>query len=338
LNSAPRNLVQGNLIGTDYRGTETLGNFGSGVEVTESAANVIGGASVVAGFNNISGNHADGIRISGTDASGTVVEGNYIGTDATGKFRLPNGGDGVVLSAGAHDNVIGIPSLGNTIAFNGRSGVEVLDSGTINNGIRGNSIYLNHALGIDLNGDGVTPNDSGDPDEGPNHLQNFPVITAATAGAHTQVNGYLKTQPGIYTIDFYANLPTDSQGRYYLGTAFLLVGDSGVASFAVEVYSLTYHGELITAAATDVVHNNTSEFSAVVPATVRILSSASHASMTSAAVLGPVPVAPVGLSFQVLDRALDNISATGPLEKLWADLVPHPAGRRVHQPRTPSGS
>jgi len=54
-----------------------------------------------------------------------------------------------------------------------------------------NSIHSNAALGIDLaaNGThGVTPNDAGDADSGPNALQNFPVITALVAGGNATIN------------------------------------------------------------------------------------------------------------------------------------------------------
>ena len=43
-----------------------------------------------------------------------------------------------------------------------------------------NSIYSNGELGIDLEGNGPTPNDNKDRDEGPNTLQNNPRLTSAT--------------------------------------------------------------------------------------------------------------------------------------------------------------
>ncbi len=56
--------------------------------------------------NLVSGNTGDGVRIDGINVSLNKVEGNFIGTDLSGKISLPNGGAGVQV-AGAHSNLIG---------------------------------------------------------------------------------------------------------------------------------------------------------------------------------------------------------------------------------------
>ena len=46
-------------------------------------------------------------------------------------------------------------------------------------------MYSNGGLGIDLGGDGITPNDSGDEDSGPNDLMNSPAGVSAYYDALT---------------------------------------------------------------------------------------------------------------------------------------------------------
>src|SRR5207248_1289781 len=145
-----------------------------------------------------------------------------LGLAADGASALGNGLHGVILFAGAANNTIGgvappgagaggtgggvsvtlggVPAaaaagVGNVIAFNGGAGV-VVGTDTANgysatqagtgNAVLGNSIFGNARLGIDLgNADGVTPNDAGDPDAGPNNFQNFPALTSATASGNS---------------------------------------------------------------------------------------------------------------------------------------------------------
>ena len=119
-------------------------------------------------------------------ATGNVVQGNFIGTDVVGTAALSNGGNGVFVNA-ASDNTIGGMAAGasNTVAFNGGDGVFVRTCCALpgtGNAILSNAIFSNTGLGIDLDPDGVTPNDVGDGDTGPNNLQNFPVLTSATTG------------------------------------------------------------------------------------------------------------------------------------------------------------
>jgi len=72
------------------------------------------------------------------------------------------------------------------------SGVSFGAFGVTGLTIKGNSIFSNGGLGIDLGVNGVTLNDDGDVDSGVNDLQNFPVITQVTRGANfTNFSGRL---------------------------------------------------------------------------------------------------------------------------------------------------
>ncbi|HPQ67343.1 MAG TPA: right-handed parallel beta-helix repeat-containing protein, partial [bacterium] len=169
------NTFQGNYLGTDVTGTHAIANAWSGICLSESSDhNVIGGAAEGEG-NLISGNDIYGVDIQ--SSRDITVEGNLIGTDATGLGALGNGYSGISVSHSAYDTTIGGDvGAGNTIAHNGYTGITV--TGHNGNAMLANSIFSNPELGIDLNGDGRTPNDPDDPDTGPNRLQNFPVLTA----------------------------------------------------------------------------------------------------------------------------------------------------------------
>jgi hypothetical protein len=161
------------------------------------------------------------------------------------------------------------PGEGNTIAFNTGAGVVVdPDEGGTGIQIRGNSIYSNGGLGIDLAGDGVTPNDPGDADAGPNGLQNFPSLSVALAGASTRVTGSVNSSADTtFTVDFYASPAADpsgfGEGARYLGSAVVTTNAGGNAGFAVTLAAATTPGEVVTATATDPA-GDTSEFSAAV--------------------------------------------------------------------------
>ncbi len=102
------NLVEGNYIGTDASGTQSLGNGGAGISIFGAAtSNTIGGIAGSTG-NLISGNTGDGVEIFGPVTTDNVVAGNLIGTTATGEVALGNSGYGISVSAGADDNWIGV--------------------------------------------------------------------------------------------------------------------------------------------------------------------------------------------------------------------------------------
>src|SRR5262249_14162951 len=223
-------IIAGNLIGTDANGnfTSGFGDAEAGVYVNGAQNTLIGtnadGVGDALEANVISGNALSGITIDGSlPTYATTVAGNYIGTNALGA-AVPNSGPGVQIINGSPGNVIGGSgaALNNTIEFNTGAGVLVVGSDSINNAIRGNSIYQNGALGIDLGGDGVTPNHTG-AGVGPNNFENFPVLLAVTPGSHTKVVGKLIALPNTtYTLDFYASVSADpsgfGQGQRYLGS------------------------------------------------------------------------------------------------------------------------
>ena len=267
--STPNNVVQGNFIGTNVKGTSALANKGSGVKISGAAGNLVGGTAPGLG-NLLSGNQTYGVYITGSGAHNTVVEGNVIGTDITGTQAIPNA-IGIYILTASNNSIGGTAAgAGNMIAYNSGIGVTVIGSTSTGDAIRGNSIYDNGALGIDLGADGVTPNAPGGPHAGPNNLQNFPVLTGADGGAALAVSGTLNSAPSTtFAIDFFASPTADvsgyGQGEYYLGTTTIVTDATGNALFSTSFSAAALPGGnlpagwAISATATDP-GGNTSEF------------------------------------------------------------------------------
>ena len=258
------NVVEGNFIGTDVAAVARLGNGGHGILISGAPDNVIGG--LVAGTPNIiSNNVGDGIRIEG-GATGNRVQGNFIGTNVPHVADLGNGGRGVAILSGDNNTIGGDPPAGNIIAFNKSSGV-VVQSGT-GNAILSNLIFsTSTGVGIDLGGDGVTPNDPFDGDAGANNLQNFPLLTAASAGS-TIIQGTLGSAPNTtYRLEFFINSICPAlfgEAEVFLGSTDVTTGPTGTASFTATFTTNVPADRVSTATATDP-NNNTSEFSGCVP-------------------------------------------------------------------------
>jgi hypothetical protein len=121
---AGSNLVQGNLVGTDFIGNVALGNGANGVELLGASSNTIGGEVSGAG-NVISGNKEDGILLSvGTGSLNNLFQGNLIGTNISGTSALGNGGDGIDDIGGELSTFGGTdPGAGNLISGNHGDGV-----------------------------------------------------------------------------------------------------------------------------------------------------------------------------------------------------------------------
>ena len=166
------NLLQGNYIGPGTDGMSAVPN-NDGILFSDGTTNNLLGGMGVGAANFISGNAGRGVAISDPGTGGNFVLGNFIGTDRTGTNALGNYNN-VQLQSGATGNFIGGTGAGagNVIAFANGTGVILYDAVTTNNSIRGNAIFSNYYLGIDLNGDGVTANDTGFP-AGPNDFAKF---------------------------------------------------------------------------------------------------------------------------------------------------------------------
>jgi len=107
------NLVLGNYIGVAQNGSEAAPNNWDGVVFGFGAnGNTIGGSS--AGARNVISGNSPAIRLGGGAPWDNVVEGNYIGLDASGSFAIPNW-RGVWIDDGASGNSI----LDNVISGNG---------------------------------------------------------------------------------------------------------------------------------------------------------------------------------------------------------------------------
>ena len=145
------NLVAGDYIGTNASGAAALGNGNSGVMIANSAnGNTVGGTTAFA-LNLISGNSPFGVDVT-NGVSGTKIEGNDIGTDATGSLSVPND-SGVNVGGGSTSNTVGGTVAGslNVISGNVHKAVTITDAGTEYNLVEGDYIGTDktgaHALG-----------------------------------------------------------------------------------------------------------------------------------------------------------------------------------------------
>ncbi len=146
------NLVQGNYIGTDASGTRNLGNTQFGVVLFSTSNSTIGGTTPGA-RNVISGNDQIGVSI--RDGTGHLVQGNYIGTDATGTRDLGNSQFGVDVLSSSNSAIGGTtPGARNVISGNNVDGIliELGSSGIL---VQGNYI------GTDVAGTGRLGNGRG---------------------------------------------------------------------------------------------------------------------------------------------------------------------------------
>lgn len=297
-------VVQGNIIGPDVTGARIIDPFlqlrGIVAGRFGGSNNLIGGTDPAAS-NIISGNRGTGIEL-GTNGSNNMIQGNYIGTDATGLVNVGNGASGIRAS-GLDQTIGGVEGgAANVIAHNGQSGllnvpcntqykcggvvVERIPAGPgagTEVAILSNSIFANNVIGIDLGSDGPTPNDPDDADDPTaggvptaNHFQNYPVIsTAELDGSGGVVVTYLVDSAPIHSaypllVQFFEADAGNNQGRVLLGSDSYPENsaqlDRTIVLANVQILGLNANDRIV-GTATDA-DGNTSEFSDAVDVSV----------------------------------------------------------------------
>ena len=260
------NFIIGNYIGRinpdGTAGAAGTQNEGDGIYILGSN-NTIGGTTA-ADRNVISGND-DGVTLD-TGATGNVVIGNYIGTDATGTIAVGNTlNAGVWIKAGRNNRIGGADANeGNLIANNAGDGVFLQTGAGTGNSVLGNSLYSNGGIGIDLGTNGVTANNGTKSSSLPNYGMDYPVITATALGdGILNITGYVGSAASQGTfanarVEFFKSAADSSgygEGQTFIG--YLTTDSSGNFSGSLSGNGLT-SSDFLTATAT--FSNNTSEF------------------------------------------------------------------------------
>ncbi|RPI21567.1 MAG: hypothetical protein EHM61_24445, partial [Acidobacteria bacterium] len=254
-------LMQGNRIGVGADGKAAIPNY-AGIRGGNSPVELASPNRILS--NTISSNSAYGIAAfmsSQPAPSEYWIENNTI--RGNGEFGLATGGVGSKVSL-----------VSNTISSHTVAGVWV--AGTDRCLISRNSIFANTGLNIDLSDayplDGVTLNDAGDADTGPNDLQNYPVLDLVSGG--TKVTGVLFSTPNsTFDIEFFENdnCHPSCHGGGQLFLASIRVTTDAQGSVSFEGPFAPIPGKVYTATATLIpadpkIARVTSEFSACAPA------------------------------------------------------------------------
>jgi uncharacterized repeat protein (TIGR01451 family) len=265
-------IIQGNLIGTDITGTAAIGNS-SGVDITGDIDNTIGGAAAGAG-NIISGNNL-GIDIE-PSSTGTLVQGNEIGTDATATINLGNRIVGILAKTTSATIGGTASSAGNVIAFSYAGNGTGIEYFSANVPVLHNSIFGNAGEGIFFS-PGIAPK-----------------LTSATT---TTIAGTLAgaAPNATYHLEFFATpdlgaVSDKSQGKVLIGEKDVPTDASGAASFSISPTGGVPSAQFLTATATSP-SGTTSNFSAAVKVPV---ADADTAYIGVTVSVSPGPVAPGG--------------------------------------------
>ncbi|HSZ26209.1 MAG TPA: T9SS type A sorting domain-containing protein [Cytophagaceae bacterium] len=262
LTTSSNNTITGNYVGIDATGLVARGNQWDGIGLLSgSNYNMIGGTTAAA-RNVCSGGASaisSGIAIksdAGAASSYNIVLNNYCGIGSDGTTPLGNANYGIYLGyTNATNNIIGKPGFGNVVAYNLNAAIYLENAGTINNSIRGNSIFCN--------GPGTAPA-AGQANVGiqlnaANNAIAAPTINAASTAANIFGSGLNpKDTVDLYYVDG-CRTCTYPNGKTYIGTA--IADATGTWSYTGGATSATNVTVTVTQYNASGLPGNTSPFS-----------------------------------------------------------------------------
>lgn len=323
--AATGSIIQGNFIGTDVTGNNSISNGASGIGILSRAAGAMIGGTTPAARNLVSGNAGTGIFVAGP---ATTVRGNYVGTNSAGTLAVPNGIAGIKVEETNGATIGGTtPGTGNLISGTGSgSGVEIVLStntqivgnliGTAADGITpvpnlgqgvfirqqsstttvggqiagaGNTIAFNVLTGVRVEG----PQANGNTIRGNSIYSNEDGGIALTDGgndnlAAPSINGIAPlhgTACAHCTVEIFSD--AENEGRVFEGSVFTNDGNW--------TFNGLVSGPHVTATNTDM-SNNTSEFSSPVSVTTRTPTPTSTATASNTETATPTnPATPTSM-------------------------------------------
>lgn len=143
-------VIQRNHIGVTAAGGLAISNGWSGVMVSGAPRVTVGG---IGAGNVVSGNGRYGVYLSGENAHDVIVQGNRIGTTASGQGALGNRYEGLYLDDAPSNRIGGVSAaMGNVISGNNGGGILINGAAAVSNTVQSNFI------GTDEDGEDPLPN------------------------------------------------------------------------------------------------------------------------------------------------------------------------------------
>jgi hypothetical protein len=254
--------VEGNFIGTNAAGNQSIGNAEAGINLPNSlfgnnAFFNIG--DTLAGAGNVISGNKFGIKAQFSIATDSKIAGNFIGTDLNGTQDLGNKKDGILLLA-TNDLIIGgLPTEAfNTIAFNDSAGISIVNDTISSTGLESSNILIAQNAIFDNGTKGIAHS------AGQTAVA-IPVLNSATLNTDLAISGNLMGKANtLYTLLFYKNNATNDAGRHegkvFIGKATVNTNGNGEGTISANFNSNAIAGDFITATAVEE-NQNTSEFS-----------------------------------------------------------------------------